>query len=138
MEKAEECDPRGGIASGGGREYGRVAAVQGLSWMCVFRGRRGPAVYDCILTHTFDGQESDPADLRTFRPRAGALCFFHGNVKLQLWAPRARNTKRPPLFLSETGCFGRVHGRGRRPLDEPAYDLPRKGPYPQTCGAGQL
>jgi len=75
-EKSDKPIPEAPFAPGVIPNSGRVAAVQGPVVDVRFpEDEEAPAVYDCILTKTFNGQKSDPADSRTFRPWVGALCF---------------------------------------------------------------
>jgi F-type H+-transporting ATPase subunit beta len=83
-----------------------------------------PAVYDCILTHTFDGKK---VTLQTAEHLGAGLvrCVsFNETLNIQLGAP-CTNTRRPTAVPIGDGCFGRIMDTTGKPLDNGGpYDCP--------------
>ncbi len=97
---------------------GRVAAVQGPVVDVRFpEDEEAPAVYDCIITHTFDGKKVILQTAEHLGPGLVRCVSFNETLNLQLGAP-CTNTKRPTAIPIGDGCFGRVMDASGRPLDE--------------------
>src|ERR1019366_3059371 len=101
---------------------GRIAAVQGPVVDVRFpEDEEAPAIYDCILTHTFDGKKVTLQTAEHLGPGLVRCVSFMETLNLQLGAP-CTNTRRPTVIPIGNGCFGRVMDASGKPLDE-------SGPY---------
>lgn len=104
---------------------GRVAAVQGPVVDVRFpEDEEAPAIYDCILTNTFDGKK---VTLQTAEHLGAGLvrCVsYNETLNIQLGAP-CTNTRRPTAVPIGDGCFGRIMDASGKPLDNGGpYDCP--------------
>ena len=111
------------------KDTGRVAAVQGPVVDVRFpEDEEAPAVFDCILTHTFDGKKVTLQTAEHLGPGMVRCVSFNETLNLQLGAP-CTNTKRPTAVPIGNGCFGRVMDASGHPLDDGgAYDCPERVP----------
>ncbi len=123
--KAQE-DP---LPAGVKANTGRIAAVQGPVVDVRFpEEEEAPAVFDCILTQTFDGKKVTLQTAEHLGPGLVRCVSFNETLNLQLGA-LCTNTKRPTAIPMGNGCFGRVMDASGRPLDDQgAYDCPEKVP----------
>ena len=117
MEKSNDPIAEAPLPPGVVANTGRVAAVQGPVVDVRFpEDEEAPAVYDCILTHTFDGKK---VTLQTAEHLGGGLvrCVsFNETLNIQLGAP-CTNTRRPTAVPIGDGCFGRIMDATGKPLD---------------------
>src|SRR5208337_543747 len=110
MEKKEKSDkpiPEAPFPPGVVANTGRVAAVQGPVVDVRFpEDEEAPAVYDCILTKTFDGKNVTLQTAEHLGPGLVRCVSFMETLNLQLGTP-CTNTKRPTVIPIGDGCFGR-------------------------------
>jgi F-type H+-transporting ATPase subunit beta len=110
-------------------DTGRIVAVQGPVVDVRFPPEEeAPAVYDCIITYTFDGKRVTLQTAEHLGPGLVRCISFNETLNLQLGAP-CTNTMRPTTIPIGEGCFGRVMDASGRPLDEGgAYQCPERVP----------